>query len=1110
MLSPEEEEVLLGKGGQPLAGDKTAAEGVPAPEGGPTDPVADSQKPAPDSQQPDQPASQASPSFPPPPTQPASGINMASGLAEDNINGGFGGASIPAPAPQPPQQPLDSLSLSQLRRLASELPRNEPITYDFTYEDMGDFDEEIDEWFSYQVLQWVRLNYAQQHFESRWERLVRYGMQNGRRNSDDENYEDEYDQQGDQGEDNQEESTWDTVDAETQEQFVTGLLDYIGADKHRHRQRPEVIGCLVYLVLGRWGATANGRAPEAKSSPTARTVARPRQVAAMKSAVSLITKLGGIPILWKALRKAFEPFWGPGDIQQLPTGILQDAQDDLANLMTIVYVVMQTALSDPLGMAACYVNLVSLSPPVPDFMMNVASKLRWDDNPMVLQCQVFLLLWKSILLVFGGTRELLETKRATAESTADDDKEKNLIMASPLDYHAFRHEITSKYPAYIPPQPLLPLEDDNTTLLPPPPNHPPRNNGQNGILPGPQNAYGGASILNQPVHIATPAPSPPPSPAIGGKGGKKQNYQTNQNFPFMYPPLDATSNGAGGKGSAAIQDALVGRKWEGSDVPSSILEAGELFSNRVRMTRATRQLWEEREKFLKFERGWDAVDDDTTTKDIIDDLDLSELTLEEREELGLVKPPKPTQGKKSEKEGIDYGPRPEEVNERVKQRLLALESFYQEALPHLQSLVIVLLKAILVNVAVLMAQAPAGQQQHPAAGGPNTRGFASANQQPGGINQGNVEPPEMTPEEIDSARTREISAKAVSGILLLLLKWLKVSHVLKFEYLTQLLLDCNYVPLLLKLWAHQDVQQLVDAKTDWVESSFFYFCNIRAGGPEEDEQIGDADGDEEVESEDDAAPPAIKRHRSPPQAPEVNTAGPVANTRRGGAPNVDELGYPLGDVPIEPITDFNRRNFFSLINLLRVMQKICKNKAHRNLLLVHYKSSNILRKMLKVPQQELRLYTLKLFKNQVPYCGRKWRQSNMRVITAVYLHCRPELRDEWLAGSDVDGEVESSLPLEQALRSLTHWFNVRRYPDKMAPEVSMALREEHDFFVRELEKIDFSWGDLNDGESVMKSDEDDEDDKNDEDDADDLEDMSGVAEELGSAVTVVEIDEDED
>ncbi len=83
----------------------------------------------------------------------------------------------------------------------------------------------------------------------------------------------------------------------------------------------------------------------------------------------------------------------------------------------------------------------------------------------------------------------------------------------------------------------------------------------------------------------------------------------------------------------------------------------------------------------------------------------------------------------------------------------------------------------------------------------------------------------------------------------------------------------------------------------------------------------------------------------------------------------------------------------------------------------------------------------------------------MRVITAVYLHCRPELRDEWLAGSDVDAEVEEALPLEQALRSLTHWFNVREYPDKMAPEIKVALCNQQDFFRRELEKLEI-WNEV--------------------------------------------------
>lgn len=273
------------------------------------------------------------------------------------------------------------------------------------------------------------------------------------------------------------------------------------------------------------------------------------------------------------------------------------------------------------------------------------------------------------------------------------------------------------------------------------------------------------------------------------------------------------------------------------------------------------------------------------------------------------------------------------------------------------------------------------------------------------------------------------------------------------------------------------------------DPSFFQFCNLRsktkdktsdAGADEEEEndaereeEQGDADGAIEDGSDDEAAPPPIKRRRSPPVPPgsQDEGYGPTNGEGHSSArPEVDELGYPINPMPMEPITDFSRRNFFSLINYLRIMQKVCKNKAHRNLLLVQYKSSTILRKSLRVPQPELRQYTLKLFKNQVPYCGRKWRQSNMRVITAVYLHCRPELRDEWLAGSDVDAEVDAALPLEQALRSLTHWLNLRRYPEKIALDVRAAMREEQDFFARELERLDLNWVDptTEDGMSEME------------------------------------------
>lgn len=218
-------------------------------------------------------------------------------------------------------------------------------------------------------------------------------------------------------------------------------------------------------------------------------------------------------------------------------------------------------------------------------------------------------MWKSVLFLFGGEKELAACKAILrVEHESDDQEGEGFLTASPLDYHIFRQEITSKYPAYNPPPPLVPLELNNNSILPPLANHPSRNTGQDSLFTGPSVISNGTgkSIFQQPVHIATPAPSPPPSPAgPGGKGGKKQNYQTNQNFPFLYPPLDDTSNIIGGKGDVGLQDRLVGKRWEGSDIPASILEAGQLFASRMRMSRSLRQLWEVREQFMKFERGWE-------------------------------------------------------------------------------------------------------------------------------------------------------------------------------------------------------------------------------------------------------------------------------------------------------------------------------------------------------------------------------------------------------------------------------------------------------------------------------------------------------------------------
>ena len=86
----------------------------------------------------------------------------------------------------------------------------------------------------------------------------------------------------------------------------------------------------------------------------------------------------------------------------------------------------------------------------------------------------------------------------------------------------------------------------------------------------------------------------------------------------------------------------------------------------------------------------------------------------------------------------------------------------------------------------------------------------------------------------------------------------------------------------------------------------------------------------------------------------------------------------------------------------------------------------------------------------------------MRTITQIYLHCRPELRDEWLCGGDVDGIVDESLMVEQAGRALVHWWHLKEFRDVMEGRgkegggLGEEVKEEYDFFARELEKM--GWG----------------------------------------------------
>ena len=369
-------------------------------------------------------------------------------------------------------------------------------------------------------------------------------------------------------------------------------------------------------------------------------------------------------------------------------------QLELDHILTVLYVLVEVARWQQEKHADhdWRNEIADAEPNLLLLLTQMISKLRWEDpsEPTIFsRSRLFLLQWKLSLLLFGNFKEIRQSKDVLRREQDDDQEEhdESFITASPLDYHLFRQEITSKYPAYSPPQPLVSIELENNSILPPLPSHPSRQASQENMQSLAANNPPKGSIFNQPVHIATPAPSPPPSPAgPGGKSGKKQNYQTNQNFPFLYPPPNGSDSrkidiAGGGTQPWRVQDS----RWDDSDVPASILEAGSLFASRMRMSRGLRQLWEVREEYIKAERGWhESLEEGEADSDPAssDEEEVERLYLQEREQSSLggnVQDQRDGKDQSGSKHDLEQ-PRVEYKNEtddrEVNRRLKAVDDFY--------------------------------------------------------------------------------------------------------------------------------------------------------------------------------------------------------------------------------------------------------------------------------------------------------------------------------------------------------------------------------------------------------------------------------------------------
>ncbi|KAH7105672.1 hypothetical protein BKA62DRAFT_690518 [Auriculariales sp. MPI-PUGE-AT-0066] len=711
----------------------------------------------------------------------------------------------------------------------------------------------------------------------------------------------------------------------------------------------------------------------------------------------LVRDAGGVAIILEALRTASSKHDLLSSLSDADTyqfnitpaekqEFVEEVNTELSVYFSMLYLVLEVFKFEP----EFGEELMSLDPPLPVYLFNLISSLKDKSAKGYPVKKLLLVLWKTLLACFGGVKELSRVKKLNRKLLGLADPTPNSIplKSSPLDFQTFRQETAVKFPTFSPDptndQPTFKLADAYAPI----PVRPHYNHHTEGdILPGaglPGNAYS-----QQRPHQLPPTPAPSPPPNLGKT--KKTQYQTDQSRPFVFP--------------------FSSRSRPQKLVPFAIDEADRLYSKHMHISASLYQMWRTREECILDESGLQSLPP-TAKSEFSDGQGFSRMA----EVLSLAKGDRRfsmTTSSQAETEGVPL-PDADALNEAIEDaenrmrsatkvgnsgelrrakeerddllRLKRVEQLYSSVLGILPGCVLVLLKLLLATVS--------------ATTNPNPQSATSGSFPPGVAMPGPQPPPTL--EEVDVMRHREITSKAVSAILLLTLKWFKASHAMKFHHLGQLLLDSNCLLIVLKMFGLQEVSIVVATRNDSPEHNFFRYCYVHF---------------------------AVHGHAGRPEDAMLNAPRQVA--AQVPSPGNSGAGAAAEDDDIELISVYSWRNFFSSINFLRIVQKLTKQRSHRILLLVQYKASAIMKRILKVQHPMLHLYTLKLIKMQVPFCGRKWRQSNMKVITAIYLQCRPELRDEWLSGTEVE-DVGDAHAQEQALRMLIKFYNTKRYGANLA------------------------------------------------------------------------------
>lgn len=222
-------------------------------------------------------------------------------------------------------------------------------------------------------------------------------------------------------------------------------------------------------------------------------------------------------------------------------------------------------------------------------------------------------------------------------------------------------------------------------------------------------------------------------------------------------------------------------------------------------------------------------------------------------------------------------------------------------------------------------------------------------------------------------------------IFRILLRWYRLSHIFKFEFLAAIMFDLQFHLIAFKYCATHAILETVLADTTLPAGFWGVAKELNDGASLPNEVYG----------------------------LDIKYVG-----------NVGSLNSVSGSDGIR-IDSFSPRALEIFIALVGSTRAIISDKTQRIIIVAELPGES-LKQLLLVYNRQLWMEALQIFKMQAPLNGKKWRSMNMELISAIYLHCPSKLNDNWLSGQDLSGEIKVAASQEDTLRNMIEFYNSSR------------------------------------------------------------------------------------